>query len=413
MRGLLVCCRNPGYKYRDETAGMRRVAMLGMLGAVQCLVRETPIEEVSLSEAHAHLYNGIKKDHFWDLKNGAAGAVVNFKHKNSSHDEWSFEMVVEEPSLSYPEFAGLYFWYTDQPIEHGPYKGARGQYQGIMAGIERLGTSLDIVVATNHGEHDFSHFIPEQTELKDSPDPSIFRNQSELTFKVISTAKNFKIEIYGANGALLYDKVRYKSITELADRLAGKFFGISTEYHEIKAGHSLRLKSVRFNAREESPEYRPEVSHSVLPEMTPRAMSEIETSSTEIQHTISVVEHMIKYLRIVLGEPQSRPMAESIIYLKKLMNFQSAHVLELRDKVAAMAEISKRHADFEDRQREEMLRLLKEMQAGFHKPALAAQLPHPHRQVSLLSALLFCALSFGGGYLVAKQMQVQRKLVIH
>jgi len=388
---------------------MKRIWAWILLEQVLCAVREQVQNTVGLSDTLAHLYNGVKKGSEWSLKNGLSGSVVNFKQKNIAHDEWSFEITVQEPELAYPEFAGIYLWYTDEQIKHGPYKGAEGKFSGTMAGLEFLGKSWDIVVATNHGVHDYHGLRSEDTEIKDSPDPGIMKGQKEITFKVIATSKNFKIEIYGHNGNLLYDKVRYTEMSEIGARLSGKFFGISTEYHSVGGAKSIVLKGVKFSSREESEEYDPKRSNVEVPEYKPRVSHEVEHPNEEIQHTIAVIEHLTKYLRVVLGEPQSKPVADNVVYLKKTLNFQSAHILEVRDSLRAIAEIGKRHEENEERNREELLRLIEQLHSRIARGPEERTAP----KISLLSLAVLCLLSAAGGYFISTRMHYARKTSLH
>ncbi|KAI5189593.1 hypothetical protein NECID01_0616 [Nematocida sp. AWRm77] len=391
---------------------MRKLALLGMAGAALCSVTEMAVDTVGLSERNAVLYNGIKKEHGWVLKNGAAGSIVNFKNKNASHDEWSFEMDISIPNLTYPEFAGVYFWYTDDPIEQGEYKGANGRFRGLMTGIELLGQSLDIVVAANHGQHDYAGLGGDKTEMKDSPHPEIFKNQKNLVLKVISTSKNFKIEVYGENNTLLYDKFRYVSQEDLPNRVSGKFFGISTEYHEVGGSKSITLNNAKFNAREEDSTYKADISHTHMPDVIPRALHEIEPSSSEIQHTIATIEHMIKYIRIVLGEPQAKPMAETMVYMKKMINFQSAHVAELKELLLSLLEIKKRHEESDRHHRAELMRLLHEIQIHAHDHGHADTGAHS-RRTAVSAVVLVGVAAFCGGYFIAANIHARKKIALH
>ena len=39
-------------------------------------------------------------------------------------------------SLKYPEFAGIYFWYTDDQVKHGRFN--NGRFSEVMAGLWSL-----------------------------------------------------------------------------------------------------------------------------------------------------------------------------------------------------------------------------------------------------------------------------------
>lgn len=395
---------------------MRVPLVLAAASLAACTLTETPLGIVGLGEGLSRMSNGIKKDNAWQLKNGASGSVVNFVTKNTDVDEWSVELDIQEPELKYPAFAGIYLWYTDAPVTHGSYKGAQGKFSGIVAGLEFLGKTVDIVISVNHGDEDYSALRPEETELKDSPDPFIFRNHKRLTLKVISTSKNFKVEVYGEKKELLYDRVRYTAMSEIGTRLSGKYFSISTEYHHAPSDKSITLTGARFSRREESGEYDPSKYHAHIPDFHPRPAKDVTLAPEEIQHSISSIEHLVKYLRVVLGEPQTKPVAENVVYLKKTLNFQSAHIVELREILQALTEVGKKHAVSEDAFRDRIVRALgglertvREMHFRTSSSSGRAYASRPF----FAGALLCCLLAFAGGYLVAQKQAITKKLALH
>ncbi|KAI5186952.1 hypothetical protein NEHOM01_1818 [Nematocida homosporus] len=392
---------------------MRSLGIVACLQLVSGFLREMPLNTIGLTEGQAHLINGIKRSDGWQLKNGAAGSVVNFYNKNNDQDEWSLEMVIKEPELTHPEFAGVYLWYTEDPLTVGPYKGGWGKFNGVLAGIEFIGRSVDIVVSVNHGNADYAHSRSEDTELKDSPDPNVFRGHKELTFKVISTTKNFKIEIYGEDGKLIYDRIRYAAMTEIGTRLSGKYFGISTDYHSAKPSSSIILKKVHMNSREEGETYDPSKVHTEIPEIIPRVPHEVNHPEEEIQHAIAGIEHLAKYLRVVLGEPLSKPITENILYLKKSINFQSAHILEIRDALKALAEISKKHAEVEEFKRNEILLDIKALHAEMQSMRLHRESQPVNEGISPLTLVVFGLVAFAGGCLIANRFSTPKKLAMH
>lgn len=390
---------------------MRVGSILLFVHLAGAAVVEKVLPLIGMGETQAHLYNGIKKSTGWHLRNGASGSVVNFVNKNKEQDEWSFEMQIEVPKTLHPEFAGIYLWYTDSPITHGVYKGAQGKFSGVMAGIEFLGKAVDIVVSVNHGEEDYSKYKTEDTELKDSPDPNIFRGHKEIILKVISTSKNFKIEIYGEDHNLIYDRVRYSAMTEIGTRLSGKYFGITTEYHEAKTSSAIVVKSVHMSSREEGESYDPGYMHSEIPEIKPRLPHQINAGSEEIQHTISFIEHLSKYLRVVLGEPLAKPVTQNLLYLKKMINFQSAHILEIRDALKALATISKKHSDIEEMQRNEIIQIARGLHKQISEMRKIAEEPKKEG-LSGVTIAGICGMSFIAGYLVSQRLYGAQKIAL-
>lgn len=396
--------------------GAKIMGLLSMARHAQSMYTERQLHTISMTDESARLYNGIKQHDHWTLRNGKSGSIVNLLKKNEDHDEWSFETAFKLPSLKYPEFAGIYFWYTDEQVKHGGFKGANGQFSGVMAGLEFMGKSVDIVVSINHGEMDYTGLRSEDTELKDSPDPAIFKGHDELMLKVISTSKNFKVEIYDKDQKLIYDRVRYTSMTEIGTRLSGKFFGITTDYSDLKTDSAFQLKSLGLFEREETEHYSPEEYHTEVPDISPRLHHEVTHPDEEIQHTISGIEHLTKYLRVVLGEPQIKPIADNVVYMKKTMNFQSAHILELRDALKSVVSVGKKHAMDEEIHRQEVHYLLKDIHSRLTKTGKVLHEAEDVRssgKLPVLGLLFVGASLFGAGVCVGMRIKPQKKISIH
>ncbi|KAI5173107.1 hypothetical protein NEFER03_2085 [Nematocida sp. LUAm3] len=390
---------------------MRRVLPLMYAVITWCMVRERPLELIGLTEKLSVVHNGEKQGDSWMLKGHGKGSLVNFINKNENQDEWSVEMHFRVPDLMHTQFAGIYLWYTVEQIAPGEYKGAQGRFNGLVAGIEFLGKSVDLMVSVNHGEEDYAGLRSEDTELRDAPEPSIFRGHRELTLKVISTAKNFKVEVYGEDKHLLYDKIRYTSMTEIGSRLSGKYFGVSTDYHENMSAEGIVLNEVLMRSREEGELYDPDTEHTVVKEVAPRAPSEVNHPQEEVQHTISMIEHLTKYLRIVLGEPIAKPINENVLYIKKLMNFQSAHILELRDLLQGVIEVCKKNAEKERIHRDEILSAIKHVHTVYESRDMDSRRNKSYYPV--FGVILFSFVSFLGGYMLAVRLTVQKKVALH
>ncbi|OAG33471.1 hypothetical protein NEIG_01969 [Nematocida sp. ERTm5] len=412
-----IVCINISVK-KQHMNKVRLAMSMGMLMLADTALGkyiETKLDLVTMSDSSARLYNGIKQSNEWILRNGNSGSILNLTNKNADHDEWSLEIKFKAPQLIHPEFAGLYFWYTEEPIKHGGFKGASGRFNGVMAGLEFIGKSVDIVVSVNHGENDYTNLKPEETELKDSPDPSIFKGHTDLILKIISTAKNFKIEVYDANRNMLYDRVRYTSMTEIGSRLSGKYFGLTTDYSSTKAteNNGFHLQRLDLFEREETEEYDPDAYHTEVADTTPRLPHEIPHTNEEIQHTISGIEHLTKYLRVVLGDPQSRPVAENVVYIKKLINFQSAHTLEIRDEIKAMVKISKKHAMEEDAHRQELFYLVQNMSAKLAEMSRKEELEPRSRNIPIFGLIALGCSLFAGGFVLGKKFSPIKKISLH
>ncbi|KAH9385317.1 uncharacterized protein NEMAJ01_0213 [Nematocida major] len=394
---------------------LRKIAWsAALLQGAWGMYTEKHLESVSMSDQAARLYNGIKQQDSWILRNGSSGSVVNLKQKNTDHDEWSFETEFSLPALRHPEFAGLYFWYTEEPVRHGPFKGASGKFNGVMAGLELVGKSLDIVISVNHGEMDYAGLRAVETELKDSPDPAIFKGHESLILKVISTAKNFKVEIYDTDKKLLYDRVRYTSMAEMGSRLSGKFFGLTTEYLEARPSVHFTLASMKLFQREESEAYSIGDYNAEVPEASPRLPHEVSHPDEEIQHAISGIEHLTKYIRVVMGEPQAKPVAENVTYIKKTLNFQSAHIIEIRDILKSLVTVEKKHAQEEDTHRQELFYLVEGIRKKLEEaPKPAERKVYEKRELPTLGLIVVGGVLFACGFAVGRKVPEARKMSKH
>lgn len=308
---------------------MRIQTLALIMSLARCVVKETALEVFSLDSPGARVFYGKKEPGGgWMLRSGVRGAAVTFRDPNPN-DEWSVEVEFDDPGLKYPQYAGIFLWYTDTPVLPGDFKGGQGQFNGIVTGMEFVGKNVDFIVGVNHGEVNFAA-LGAGAVLTDSPDPEHFKGQKKFTMKVISTEKNFKLEIYGDEGKLLYDRLRFTKATTLGDRMRGKYFGITAEYAKVPEDRGIKMTKVRVNSREELETYDPELVHSELPSPEPRMPKDVGHSDEEVRYVISGIEHLSKYLRVILGDPQVKPIAENISYLKKTLNFQSAQIMDLR-----------------------------------------------------------------------------------
>lgn len=262
-------------------------------------------------------------------------------------------------SLMYPEFAGIFLWYTDKELTPGNFKGGQGVFNGIVSGMEFLGKNGDFVVGVNHGEIDFSKYRHTALFL-DSPDPEFLKGHKRVTLKVIGTEKNFKIELY-AEGKLIYDRMRYAAIL-LGDKGSGKCFGITTEYSKVGEGKGFILHSVKVNSREEKPGYNPAEVQTSVPLTAPRLPRDVPHSDEEIQYTIAGIEHLSKYLRVVLGDPEPKPIGHNVGYLKRTLNFQSAQIMDLRALLFHEMDEWRKREEADRKQADEMKQILKSLE---------------------------------------------------
>lgn len=243
-----------------------------------------------------------------ELRSSADGGSLLNISKENPVDHWSFDFTINNLEISYPQSAGFYLWYTDKPVENGVFMGGSGAFTGLMVGVEFLGKNISLILSTNDGTGDYSNIEDTDTiTYRDSINPERFRNVKEFRFKVISTDKNFKVEIYDKD-KLLYDSFRHLRDDKLADLSKGKYFSITTEYDRVLHNKHFLLKSVRLYERVEDDEYDRFAIKADEPKSTPRFYEHIEHSSREIQHIVSLIEHVMKYTKEHIGKASSSPI---------------------------------------------------------------------------------------------------------
>lgn len=241
------------------------------------------------------------------------GSLIEFNNVNVVN-EWSFEFMFKNLNLNYPEAAGIYLWYTDEKVKSGHFNGIDGDFSGLMTGIEFLGRGLEIVLGTNDGK-EIPHYTEDVVVLRDSVNPGRFRNVDNFRVKVISTEKNYKVEIYNDN-ELVYDNLRFIETPILGPRGGHKYFSISTQYHKVPMDKMFVLKNIQAYIRTENDAYDPYKIHSEQPSEVPRYGTDIEHPSKEVQHMISAVEHMMAYLKNILGIPGGSTVIENTLDAK-------------------------------------------------------------------------------------------------
>lgn len=254
------------------------------------------------------------------------GSLVDFNHMNTK-DEWSFEFKFKNLHLNYPEFAGIYLWYTDQKMHSGDFNGVNNRFSGLMTGIEFLGRGLEIVLGANDGKE-----VPRHPDdiiiLRDTVNPERFRDVNDFRIKVISTKKNFKVEVYD-DERLLYDNLRFIEAPILGPREGKKYFSISTQYHKVPMDKIFVIRDIQSYERTESREYDPYKVHSEAPRDLPRYGTDIDHPSKEVQYMISAVEHMMAYLRSILGHPGGSTVLESAMDAKNAVISQQKQIREI------------------------------------------------------------------------------------
>lgn len=288
--------------------------MFVLFAAIQGFYNEEPITQLQFKDksdlVNLRLENVVVNDEGMKMRGSTdRGSLIVFKDKNNDADEWSFEFSFNHLDLKYPESAGIYLWYTDEEIKSGNVAGINGEMKGIMTGLEFLGHGLQIVIGANN-KNEKMETLDDLLLHRDTINPRRFKDVNEFRFKVISTNKNYKVEIY-ENDKLLYDNLRFLETPVLGDRGRNKYFGITTKYRKVSSSKTFLIKNIQAYKRTETDEYDPMKFEAVDFKDEPRLGHEIDHTSNEVQHLISNVEHMMAYLKAVLGKPGGSTVYQS------------------------------------------------------------------------------------------------------
>lgn len=290
--------------------------------------KESRVAEVQYNSSEGpeslSMSNAVSTKHGIVLKSSSEkGSLVTFNNRNPS-DNWSFSFITTVPSFSPYEFAGVYLWYTKSKIEEGSFRGAQRNFDGMMAGIEFSGKSVELVLAANDGKPD----VDDPVIFRDSVNHKRFTGLSELMLKVISTKKNFRIEIYNGD-RLLYDNLRFREADGLGNRLSGKYFGITSHYQNVPHDKKFILKSAVLNERHEYDSYDPLHTKSPQVRTEPRMFDEVMHSNKDTRHLISSIEHYIEYIKTIVGDPAGQPILEAASEIRNDVETQMRILKEL------------------------------------------------------------------------------------
>lgn len=253
--------------------------------------------------------------------------IMKFGNRNPNKN-WSFEFSFNDIDLEYPGRAGIYMWYTKEPVVQGDYLGINGKIDGFMAGIEFFGRRVQLLIAANDGTHDLSD-IEDIVVMRDSVHPERFRDMNGFRLKIISTEKNFKMEVYDGD-KMVYDYLRFVKTKALGDRGEGKLFSISTDYGKhVPFEKRFIISDVKLYKREEGPDYDVDEVKAPNVSISSRYHDEIRHPNREIQHLIANLEHFMKYMESVLGTPMGSSVIQNSYDTAILANKQMKKVGEI------------------------------------------------------------------------------------
>jgi len=289
------------------------------LSSINCYVRETVLPEnrfsTDFNSSNISLKNSyIDSDKIVMRSSTDKGSLVQFNNKNEYKD-FSFEYTINRPNLSYPETIGTYFWFTENQLKTGDFHGTDGEFHGMVAGIEMTGRNVHLVIGYNDGtvglKKEHSDLL-----LRDNVNPDRFKDVDEIKIKIISTHKNFKIELYNQDGTLIYDKLRFVDKTALGDIDSYNYIALTSDIRKVSSEKEIYIKKIKISSRVEGSEYIPGKSFVNNIEKDPRSYNEIDHPSQEVQHLISNLEHFMSYIKLLLGDTNGTPINQAILELK-------------------------------------------------------------------------------------------------
>lgn len=225
-------------------------------------------------------------------------AMLRWEIPNKA-EEWSFSFTFNELNLSSMEVAGIFLFYTDEKPFVGSFKGGPAKYHGFAVGLEFVGKGVELVYALNNGQ-DYTN-MEEQVPIIDSPNPARFLNVETLTMKVISTKKNFKVEIYDGDN-LIYDTFRFFTKEYLDAGKAGKYFSLFAQYKNVASGKAFEIQSAQLYQREESHQYSTNAVNTRKIQPSIKERNEILHPNVDVQDMILRMNAITSFIKVMIGE---------------------------------------------------------------------------------------------------------------
>lgn len=271
-------------------------------------VTETAIENFNyipkIYNKHIGIQNVVLKPKELYLKSGLAKQSLLRWDPPNETENWSFSFKFNELNLASTESAGIYLRYTEEMPLIGNFMGGEGVYHGAVAGMEFQGKTVNIVYAKNEGL-DYGH-SEDLIVKRDEVNPIRFKDIKEITMKVISTDKNFKVEIYNED-KLVYDNFRLYNMGEEGLNKKAKYFGIIANYKNTSSGKAFVLKKAQLYKRIENKTYNVYKVYTEKIKQTYREKDQIVHHDSDIKEYIHKSEVAMNFVKAVLGDlPDTR-----------------------------------------------------------------------------------------------------------
>lgn len=282
------------------------------LGTILSKVTETTVGHIDFPDGRHNmmLEGATEKDkhlHLWS--SGDEKAHITFNHKNPERN-WSFEFVTSVLRLRYPQSAAIYAWYTTDVFSGNIPR--RETFQGFVAGIEFVGDSVEVMLSIHENGKDKT--------VRDYLDSSVFNEFRDIRVKVIHTSKNMKVEIYH-NSDLIYDHLRLLDQKYFGTHSEGGYLSMTATYAQVGEEDAFKVSRIKLYKREEDDSYNPYEETA--------STSTHNTDREEVGHVLGSLEHFMRYIDILFGQPRGATVAKAIVNTRKDIKKMDAIIKKL------------------------------------------------------------------------------------
>ncbi|KCZ81732.1 hypothetical protein H312_00911 [Anncaliia algerae PRA339] len=290
-------------------------------------VEETLIHNVGYNgrDINSLVLDGVEIQHNELLFHNKDNKKSHLRIKNTIPEQnWSAEIDMSVPKLDYPSQSGLYFWYTKKEIEGETIN--KEDFHGFVAGIEFVGNTTEVIVAIHENkEH--------PKVVKDFLDPNLLKDQNKITFKVIHTLNNIKIEIY-SNGFLIYDHLRLLDNEYFGEHDENGHVSIIYASSQTQRSDGIKISGIRINKRVENDNY------DILKEVNLPKESNTEKDKLEVGMAVAKLDHFFRYVQLIFGKPSGATLAKMIVNSKQDVKKFSEEIKNLKNVISNQKQLS-------------------------------------------------------------------------
>lgn len=344
-----------------------------VVGAILAKVTETAVGHIDFPEdRHRVRMEGVidrdRHIHLWP--SGDEKPHITFEHKNPEKN-WSLEFVTSVPRLRYPQSAAIYAWYTTD-VFSGNMPGEA--FQGFVAGIEFVGDSVEVMLSIHENGKDKT--------VRDYLDASALDKFRDIRVKVIHTSKNMKVEIYH-NSDLVYDHLRLLDQKYFGTHSEGGYISMSAAYAQVGEASAFRVSKIKLYRREEDDSYDPHAEAA--------GMSTHDTDRDEVGHVLGSLEHFMKYIDIMFGQPRGATVAKAIVSTRKDIRNMDAIITKLDMALRAQEKLKTKELHDAVGKLEEKIRALQREMANinFYSRQMKSKAGRGNKHLYLFLALVF------------------------